>query len=77
MRFEGGDVRHDEDEVELARDEALRGFGGGDQVIREPFKSWLEESVILRTISKVVRHRICSRAPERQAMCDAVGDATE
>lgn len=50
---------------------------GGDQAIRELRASWLDGIAILRIISKVVRHRICSRAPERQALCDAVGDGTE
>jgi len=49
----------------------------GDQANLEFLKSWLCGSAMLLTISKVVRLRIWRRAPERQAMCDAVGDGTK
>jgi hypothetical protein len=49
----------------------------GDHARRELRVSWLVGIGILRTTSKVARHRICSRALARQAMCDAPGDGTE
>lgn len=49
---------------------------GGDQAIRELRVSCDCGSGILRTISRDVRQRICRRAPERAAMCAAVGDGT-
>lgn len=45
--------------------------------MREMRRSCEEGSRMLRIISKEVRQRICSRAPERQATCEAVGDGTE
>lgn len=32
---------------------------------------------MFRTISNVVKHRICRRAPKRHAMCEAAGEGTE
>jgi hypothetical protein len=49
----------------------------GDQANLEFLKSWLWGSAMLLVISNVVRLRIWRRAPERQAMCEAVGDGRE
>lgn len=57
--------------------DALKELDCGDHARRELRVSWLFGIAILRTISNVVRHRICRRVPERHAMCDAVGDGTE
>jgi hypothetical protein len=83
MRFEHGrGVREDRrGGVELGErrnvEEANSGVVGDDQAMREFLRSWFEGIAILRTISKVVRQRICRRAPLRHATCVAVGDGTE
>ena len=82
-RFEHGrGVREDRrGGVELGEgrdvDEVSGGRVGADQAILEFLRSWLEGIAILRTISNVVRQRICKRAPLRHATCVAVGDGTE
>jgi hypothetical protein len=63
--------------VDSPFEDALKASDSGDQVSREFLMSWLFGIAILRVISNVVRHRICRRAPERHAICDAVGDGTE
>jgi hypothetical protein len=50
---------------------------GDDQANFEFLKSWVWGSAMLLMISNVVRLRICRRAPERQAMYEAVGDGRE
>ena len=50
---------------------------GGDQARRELRRSCEEGRGMLRIISRDWRHRIWRRAPERQAMCVAVGDGRE
>jgi len=45
--------------------------------MRELRASWLAGIFMLLANSNVARHRIWRRAPERQAMCDAVGDGTD
>jgi hypothetical protein len=58
-------------------DEVKGGITGGDHAIFEERKSWLDGIAILRTTSKVVRHRMCKRAPLRHAVCVAVGEGTD
>lgn len=58
-------------------DEVKDGMTGGDQVIFEERKSWLDGRAILRTTSKVLRYRICKRAPLTEAVCVAVGEGTD
>ena len=49
---------------------------GGDHAIFEVRKSWVDGTIMLRTISKVERHRICKRAPLTYAVCVAAGEGT-
>lgn len=58
-------------------DEVKGGMTGGDQVIFDERKSWVDGRAIVRTTSKVLRHRICKRAPLTQAVCVAVGEGTD
>lgn len=58
-------------------DEVNGGMTAGDQVIFDERKSWLDGRAILRTTSKVLRHRICKRAPLTHAVCVAVGEGTD
>jgi hypothetical protein len=73
-RFEQGrGVREDrrggvESGEGLDVEEVNGGMVGDDQAILELLRSWLDGIAILRTISKVVRHRICKRAPLRHAV---------
>lgn len=62
---------------EWERERCARGRAGGDHAIREVRRSCVAGRGMLRMISKVVRHRIWSRAPLRKAMCVAAGEATE
>jgi hypothetical protein len=50
---------------------------GGLHAMREVRASWVDGSLMLRSISNVDRQRICRRAPARCAVCEAVGDGTE
>lgn len=79
MRFERGRGGRDERRggVEAEVDVLNVGIVGGDQVILVLRVLCADCKGILRMISKVVRHRICKRAPNRHAVCDAVGDGTE
>jgi hypothetical protein len=77
IRFTRGGGKERWDGVRGGVDAAEGFVDGGDQANLEFLKSWLWGSAMLLTISKEVRLRICRRAPERQAMCDAVGDGTE
>jgi hypothetical protein len=76
-RFEAGrGVRRDFVGVET--EAAGEGEGeGGDHAMREPRRSCDDGNAILRTSSKVIRHRICRRELERHATCVALGDGTE
>lgn len=47
---------------------------GGDHARRELRRSWEGGSVMLRSISRVVRHRIWRRAPDRLAAWLADGE---
>lgn len=53
------------------------GSAGADHAMREVRRSCEVGRVTLRMISNAIKHRIWSRAPERQAMCVAVGDGTD
>ena len=55
----------------------MDGVEGGDQAMREFRTSWDCGSGILRTMSSEERQRIWRRAPEREAICAAVGDWTK
>lgn len=64
--------------VEAEEEDEGEGEGkGGDHATRELRRSCDDGSAILRTSSKVVRHRICRRELERHATCVALGDGTE
>jgi hypothetical protein len=65
------------DLVGVETDVACEGSEGGDQARRELRISRDDGSPMLRTSSKVVRHRICRRELDRQATCVASGDGTE
>ena len=64
-------------EEDVRVDEFKGGIVGGDQAIFEVRRSWLDGIAILRTTSRVARHRICKRAPWMHAVCVAVGDGTD
>lgn len=72
MRFDFG-VGARRGGVEIPDDEVE----GGDQARRELRRSWEGGRGALRIISRDARQRIWRRAPERQAVCVAVGDGRE
>ena len=64
-------------DVDREDKEVNGGISAGDHTIFEFRRSLLDGKGMLRIISKVLRHRICRRAPLRHATCVAVGDGME